>query len=201
MNRKLVWAAASLAVVAITIGAQAHGGATGVVKQRMELMDSIGKAMKGLSAMMRGKESYAVDRVRTLALQIGTHGGENLTRFFPADSLMGPTEALPEIWQDWDRFSALAEQVSDYANALAAAADNERTGSAGMGMTGRGMTPDGQGTMPRRPSMMQPRGGMGMGEAMRAPSAERLAEMPPDAAFMHLTQTCTACHQTFRKEK
>lgn len=33
----------------------AHSGAKGIVKERMELMKDIGKAMKQLSAMARGK--------------------------------------------------------------------------------------------------------------------------------------------------
>ena len=28
-----------------------------------------------------------------------------------------------------------------------------------------------------------------------------LAAMPPDAVFMHLADTCSSCHQDFRKEK
>ena len=142
MNWKFGSAAAAMAVVTLVIGAfgvgalapraLAHGGATGIVKERMDLMDAIGEAMKELTALMRGKEPYDAGRVRTLADRIGAHGGEKLTSLFPAGSLMGTTEALPAIWTDWDRFAALADEVSVYADALAAAADNPRNGSGGM---------------------------------------------------------------------
>jgi len=28
-----------------------------------------------------------------------------------------------------------------------------------------------------------------------------LANMPPDAAYIHITQTCGSCHEGFRKPK
>jgi len=33
------------------------------------------------------------------------------------------------------------------------------------------------------------------------PPPERLAEAPPEAAFRRLTQTCSACHKSFRVDK
>ena len=46
-----------------------------------------------------------------------------------------------------------------------------------------------------------PRTGMsgGMMGGAGGPTREMLAQMPPDAAFMHLADTCAACHQDFRK--
>ena len=50
----------------------------------------------------------------------------------------------------------------------------------------------------------QGQGMMGQGQGMMAgggPDAEALAAMPPDAAFMHTAQTCSACHSKFRVKK
>ncbi len=203
MKRKpLIMVTAAMAITLATAGAVAHGGATGIVKERMELMKTIGDAMKSLTAMMRGKETYEVERVRSLARTIGAHGGEKMTALFPDDSLDAPTEAMPTIWTDWERFEGLAGQLSDYATALGAAAVNDRMGP-GRGMMDQGM---GQG---QRGGMMMGNGqgmmgggqGMMMGRGQDGPDPELLATMPPDAAFMHLAQTCAACHQDFRKEK
>lgn len=202
MKRNLLIAAAAIAVVSLgTLGALAHGGASGVVKERMDLMETVGKAMKSLTDMMRGKQDYDADRVRAAARQIADHGGESLTKLFPENSLDGPTEALPVIWTEWDRFAALADQLTAYATALEAAADNRREASGGAMMMGGGQT-----MMNRHQTMMNGSqmmmGGnqmmMGAGPMM---SAEELAEMPPDAAFMHLADACSSCHQDFRKEK
>lgn len=160
-------------------GAFAHGGATGVVKERMESMEALGDAMKELTAMMRGQRPYGAERVRALAGIIESHGGDALTELFPKGSLDHPSEAVPAIWSNLDRFSAIADRLSEYAAALAKAAGNDRP-AAGAG------------------GMMQGQGMMGTGHG---PTAEMLVRMPPDAVFLHLADTCSACHQDFRKKQ
>ena len=163
----------------------AHSEATGVVKERMELMKTIGDATKSLADMMKGSVPYDADQVRDLAKIIEDHGGETLTGKFPKDSLDHPSEAVPDIWTEWDTFSRLADQMVSYAGALRMAAGNPRGVNGGGMMMGSGMMSQG--------------GGMMMGG--NGPSADHLATMPPDAAFMHVTQTCSACHQDLRKKK
>lgn len=194
MKRKTILAAALSIALGGVSAAYAHGGASGVVKDRMELMEVLGDSMKELTAIMSGKQDYDTGRVRTLAGKIGGHGGDAMTKLFPEGSLDHPSEALPAIWADWARFSAIANQLSDYASGLALAAGNDRSvGTNQGGMTGGGMMGGG---------MMG--GGMmggGMMGAGRGPTPEMLARMPPDAAFLHLADTCSACHQDFRKKK
>lgn len=109
----------------------AHEGATGIVAERMEAMKSLGDAMKGLAAMHRGTAPYDPAAVREAAEAIGRHGGEHMTALFPPGSLHHPSEALPEIWEDWERFGALAEDLRVSAAALAEAAGREAATSAG----------------------------------------------------------------------
>lgn len=201
MQRRLVLSLIAGGILALSgVAAWAHGGATGVVKDRMELMESLGDAMKALTAIFRGQQDYDADRVRKLAAVIEAHGGETMTKLFPEGSLDHPSEALPTVWQDWERFVRLSEDLSVYAGALQKAADNPRAGhggghgmSGGMmgggGMTGGGMTGGGM------------TGGGMMAGRHGGPDPERLASMAPDAAFMHLADICAACHQTFRKTK
>lgn len=200
MKREFLYAALAAGAIAFgAAGAFAHGGATGIVKERMDLMDGIGKAMKSLTAMMRGKESYDMELVRSLARKIAEHGGETMTNLFPEGSLQESSEALPAVWTDWGRFSGLAEQLSTYSMALEAAAGNERAAAGGGAMMGDGAMMGGG--MGEGSGMMGSGAGMMMGDSQAAPTAEQLSTMPPDAAFMHVAQTCSACHQDFRKEK
>ncbi len=186
MNRNLAIAAAVAATISLGgLAALAHEGATGLVKERMVLMEAFGDSMKSLTAMMRGKQSYDADRVRAAASKIADHGGEVLLRLFPENSLDDPTKATPAIWTNWERFSALANQLADYGAALKAAAGNPRPAGGGMTM--------GDGPMMMGSSMM-----MGGSRTM---STEELAAMPPDAVFAHLADTCSSCHRYFRKEK
>ncbi len=188
MNGKSAIAAfAALSVISAPSLALAHGGGMGVVKERMELMEAMGDAMDQVTAMMRGKISYEVAAVQSLATQIGDHGGDAITSLFPEGSLDPPTEALPAIWTDWESFEDLSAQLTDYASALAAAAGNDRAHGGGHAMMG------GQGMMGGSDMMMTGQ--------VAAPSAENLAQMPPDAAFMQLAQTCSGCHEVFREEQ
>jgi cytochrome c556 len=188
----------SLVAVATIAGASgavlAHGGATGIVKERMDLMVSIGKAMDRLTKMFQGEASFDAGDVREAARLIAGHGGEEMTRLFPKDSIQRPSEALPAIWQDWERFTELADELTVYANALAEAADNPRGGPmyGGDSPRGMGLAQGGGAIMGRANPMMGDRG------PMSDPGA--LANMPPDAAFARVTQTCGACHTSFRKK-
>lgn len=115
---------ALLIVVALSVAgaAHAHTGAEGVVKKRMVVMSTVGKAMKALAEMFRGKVDYDADRVRQQARIIRDHGGDTMLKLFPENSLMAPTEARPEIWSDWETFSGLAHRLVVQAGALDQAA-------------------------------------------------------------------------------
>lgn len=107
--------------------ALAHGGATGIVKTRMDAMGMIGKAAKAIQLMLIGKTPYAPERIIAAAEVIKAHGGAALTRHFPKGSLQAPTEAVPAIWTEWDTFSKEAEQLAIRAGTLAGIAKTSGT--------------------------------------------------------------------------
>lgn len=114
---------ASLLVAATGLGAFAHGGATGVVKERMEIMKSIQDHMKTVGEMIQGKRDFTADDAKTAAENIARHADE-LPHKFPEGTTDHPSEALPSIWKDWDRFVSIAEELETSALALAIAAGN-----------------------------------------------------------------------------
>ena len=89
----------------------AHSGATGVVKERMDGMLALGGVVKELNPMMRGQTPFDADRVRAGADVMIAHAGEQMTRLFPEGSDGMPSVALPAIWENWEEFTALAEQL------------------------------------------------------------------------------------------
>ncbi len=199
-RRGLVCAGVAIIISAATL-ALAHSGATGVVKERMELMEGIGDAMKILADTFKGKRAYDAETVRSAALEIHNRAGEKITRLFPENSLDKPSEALPDIWENWEEFKTLAGQAASYSEALAKAADNPGgpgdSSSATRGGTGRGaLSGRGQDLM-----MGRGRGAMMGGQRGAGPDPEHLAQMPPRAAFMHLADTCNDCHTRFRVEE
>ena len=192
---KYFWVAGVITVSSITLGVttNAHENATGVVKERMGLMKGLGKSMKALARMIRGGDPYDADKVKVLAKQLGDHGSITLTKLFPEGSLQKPTEARLEIWENWERFSALAEQLTDYAKALEEAADNEM----GMSRSGVDRSIMGQGS---GRAMGSGRGPIMPGNT-KGPSPEHLTEMSPKVAFMRIARNCSGCHRVFRQEK
>lgn len=177
--------AMTVACLAVTPGAYAHDGATGVVKERMDHMKVMGDAMKALAKYVQGAEPFDGADVAKLATAIGERGGRNLVGLFPEGSLDHPTAARPEIWQRWDRFEALADEMQVQAETLVQTASGAPTIRPPMGMSGMGGG-----------SML----GGGQNGMMGGP-----ANMPPDMAvrmnFMHLSSACKNCHTEFRIKK
>lgn len=197
MNLRTI-AVAILVTGSVSTAALAHKNATGVVKERMDLMGVLKESMKSLSDMMRGKTDMDTAAIKSHAKTIAEHGGDKLIKLFPEDSIMPPSEALQSIWQKKDEFEHLANLMRDYALALEKAADNDSGPMHGQsGMMGQGMM-QGQGMMDGKKGMMGQHGGM-MGN--QGPDPDHLASMPPQAAFNHLAQTCASCHEQFREKK
>ena len=85
--------------------------------------------MKAISAQLNTPNPDPAE-IRDRAAEIQNHAGAQMTDKFPEGSLDHPTEATPAIWQDWDRFAALANQLNLQAKGLAMAAANPVTGNA-----------------------------------------------------------------------
>lgn len=77
----------TIAAISITGAALAHGGATGIVKERMDGMSAMGNAVKVLSEMMRGNVDYDPEVVKENALKIQVHAGEQLSKLFPEGAM------------------------------------------------------------------------------------------------------------------
>ena len=104
------------ALAAPLLPADAHKGATGVVKQRMDAMKDMQKA---LNAMLSGKQ--AMDRAAAIGLAetIRDQSGVHMAELFPDGSLNHPSEALPKVWENWSDFRAEADELEREADALA----------------------------------------------------------------------------------
>lgn len=102
--------AAVLLILATCGGVFAHGGATGVVKERMDLMSTLGDSMKALKGQVMGSGEPDRAAIAREAARIAEHA-DGLTDKFPEGSLEGPSEAHPEIWSRWDEFAEAADAL------------------------------------------------------------------------------------------
>lgn len=124
-------AVAAVAVAAATTTVAAHKGATGIVKERMTAMKSMGDDMKALSLMVTGKAPYDAARTKTIAASIKTHAAD-IAKLFPKGSISGPSEALPAIWAEWQAFIGHARSLEALADELGTAADQGKAASLGL---------------------------------------------------------------------
>lgn len=109
---------AAWAVIFVSGGvALAHKNATGVVKQRMDLMKGIASEMKRLKPMVNGKAPYDIGIVQQAARAISAHA-RDIGPTFPKGSTQHPSEASPKIWTDWKNFEASANDLLTFADAL-----------------------------------------------------------------------------------
>ena len=100
----------------------AHSGAKGIVMERMEVMKFIGKSMKSMSRMARGKIPMDFATIETGAGAIARHG-EQIPALFPEGSGRGVSEASPKIWDEPEGFKMTADDMIAAARTLESAAN------------------------------------------------------------------------------
>ena len=110
-------AAALLSLSLIAPQLSAHEGATGVVKERMDAMKAMGDNMKRMGAMVKGKQAFEIQAFVEGAAVVSEHS-PHIPMLFPEGSGSGKSEALPKLWQQWDRFEKLAVDTSKEADKL-----------------------------------------------------------------------------------
>jgi len=118
MKQKHIWLAVAL-TVAVPLASFAHEGATGVVKDRMDLMTAMGKELKSVGQKVASNRNLA--SISDSATKIKAMS-ENITKLFPPGSLDKPTDAKPAIWEQWDRFEGHVSDLQKSLDALAAIA-------------------------------------------------------------------------------
>lgn len=200
MQRQSVLYGMTLAVSLGTAvaAALAHGGATGIVGERMNGMMDMARSVKALSEFI---ETEAVDPAafeQAVAL-IEQHAGETMLALFPEGSIEGPSDASPTIWSEWQAFSGLAIRLENLAGDL-------RTAPARVAKVA---TPQ----PPVETTRSAPKGdvwaslderallGLKSEARMTAPEIARAEATPAtrQEVFAEITQTCASCHEQFRR--
>ncbi len=101
--------------------AWAHKGASGVMKERMDFMSSLGEQTKSMAMMVRGRtvlDWSVIEQAGQRAVSIG----ETLPKKFPKDSFHKPSEAKTLILEEPETFASLSAALVQAGHALTAAA-------------------------------------------------------------------------------
>lgn len=209
MRKTLIATALVIFTVITSQLVSAHGGASGIVKERMDLMDDMKGAVKQIAAIFKGETEYNPDTIRNAARIIRDHSGDAMTKLFPQDSLSGHSEATPAIWQEWERFKKLSDRQIKLAQGLYNAADNQAQPAQGHMMGSQsmmGQPQQGSETMTGQ-HMMSSASMMGSDTMIRGDEnmlhmddPDYLGKMPANMVFKMLTDNCSSCHERYRKE-
>jgi len=99
---------------------QAHEGATGIVKERMDNFKKSQNNLKAIRRLIRDGDAESVvplaDEIRAWAARI--------PEYFPEGSGGAPSEAADTIWEDFEGFRNAARRHEDVAEALVKLARN-----------------------------------------------------------------------------
>ena len=98
----------ALSIVAACLPSVAHDHATGVVKERMEMMEALAKRMKAIRERIDGKRDLAA--IKADAAAIASHA-PHIVHLFPPGSTQRPTDARGTIWQNWADFERKASAL------------------------------------------------------------------------------------------
>ena len=95
----------ALAIAAACLPSAAHDHATGVVKERMDMMEVLAKRMKAIRERIDAKRDLAAIKAEAEAIaSIAPH----VVHLFPPGSTQKPTDARGTIWQSWPDFERKA---------------------------------------------------------------------------------------------
>src|SRR5215471_14445749 len=99
----------------VVLAHEGHEHATGVVRERMELMTDMGKRLLAISKRLRANKE--LDRIAPDARAI-SDASDKITSQFPPGSTQSPTAAKPAVWQQWDDFGEKAKKLQTEAKKL-----------------------------------------------------------------------------------
>ena len=107
---------AALIAMAVSSQVPAHQGAKGVVKERMDAMESMAKAMKAISQKLRSKRDLESIKRDAKSIQ---EGAAKMLSLFPSGSDGHPSAAQRTIWSKWTDFEAKAQELATESGKLA----------------------------------------------------------------------------------
>jgi cytochrome c556 len=108
MMKPSVIVAVGIVVSNAALAHEGHEHATGVVRERMELMTDMGKRLLAISKRLRNNKE--LDRIAPDARAI-KEASDKITSQFPSGSTQFPTAAKPVVWQQWNDFTEKAKKI------------------------------------------------------------------------------------------
>lgn len=109
-------------IVATTAVADSHEGATGIVAVRHGAMSAFGGHTSAIKAIIQDTPEQ-ISLIPVYARSIA-ESATQVPDLFPEGSTSEQSDALPVIWERWDEFTAISEDLNRLAGELATVAEN-----------------------------------------------------------------------------
>lgn len=114
-----------LLIAAFGTAALAHSGVKDeTVKKRMALMTGIAEQMKVVGTMAKGQATFDAEKARAALSQISA-ASARIPQFFEMRADDPKSEALPEIWEQFERFTVLSNNTAQLADQLATTVNSQ----------------------------------------------------------------------------
>lgn len=213
MNRAKVcaWLIAGSLLMGTSVIAWGHGGATGIVAERMMGMMMLGEQVKILASLAENAETIDADKLRDAAAMIEMHAGPAMTGLFPKGSLDAPSVARPEIWERWEEFAGYSILLAELGQELGKVADVPSESRPALSEVAEVPAP----APPSEWDRMNFASLMGLADrsdhtpvgidtqvtgSIRAnETPRRLLTRTAKAVLADITGTCSSCHAAFRR--
>ena len=117
--KQILMSAVFIVILNFSAVSQAHKGATGVVKERMDSFKKSQQDIKALYASIRGGN---LDEIKTYSMSLAEWAAV-MPEYFPEGSGGGVSDASAKIWEDFDGFKEAAKKFELAALAVVEAAN------------------------------------------------------------------------------
>jgi cytochrome c556 len=199
MKLKFIGAWLAAGSMMLSVAVFAHGNATGIVGERMMGMMMLGEQIKLLTPMFSPGGSTDMTVVGKAASMIEMHAGPAMTKLFPEGSIEGPSEARPEIWEEWQQFSQYAAQLAELGAELklvASAPTIEPTPEASMPLT---LDSEWDRLEVAVLLGLAKADGRATVDSIITGSIQGQPSRDPATVFADIAATCSSCHASFRR--
>jgi cytochrome c556 len=108
MTKRAIFIALAIAASSAALAHEGHEHATGVVRERMVLMEKLGEHLLAITKRIRANKE--LDKITGDAKAIEQLAAQVAAKF-PPGSTQAPTAAKPEVWRNWPDFEAKAKKL------------------------------------------------------------------------------------------
>ena len=124
MTKRAIFVGLLMATASVALAHEGHEHATGVVRERMIMMEQMGNHLLAITKRVRANRD--LEKVIEDAKAIERLAAE-VSAKFPPGSTQAPTATKPSVWRNWPDFEAKAKKLEVEAHKLVGTSTGDAT--------------------------------------------------------------------------